>query len=289
MVIAIFCLAINMMMVSGFIFSVKALAKDGPDLGEDEQGSIPATETGGQRCGAALPTLHIPLNLVLDSVALLLVVVLSDLFVLGGTLLLVLCVALFFGYTVALLSGNILAVLLGYILALLLGHLVAHLLGLAVTLSGWHHRSYGLLDILALGNWHWTTDRLENLRAFLLIFIVCVRNLVALFSRLIPTFLTWLIPALLLAIFHNTFSLSNSSALPLGNSSANILMSKRTLSFSSLLTNLLPDRGALLLSNSLALLFILVLGNFLLDSLALHVWCIMALFHLLQITLIFSY
>merc|ERR1711982_309079 len=120
---------------------------------------------------------HLPLNLVLDSVALLLVVVLSDLFVLGGTLLLVLCVALFFGNTVALLSGNILAVLLGYILALLLGHLVAHLLGLAVTLSRWHYRSYGLLDILALGNWHWTTDRLENLRAFLLIFIVCVGNL----------------------------------------------------------------------------------------------------------------
>jgi len=39
---------------------LKALAKDGPDLGEDEQGSIPATVTGGQRCGAALPTLHIP-------------------------------------------------------------------------------------------------------------------------------------------------------------------------------------------------------------------------------------
>merc|ERR1711942_557889 len=66
-------------------------------------------------------------------------------------------------------------------------------------------------------------------------------------------------------------------------------MSKCTLSFSSLLTNLLPDRGALLLSNSLTLLFILVLGNFLLNSLALHVWCIMALFLLLQITLILSY
>merc|ERR1739837_48244 len=103
----------------------------------------------------------------------------------------------------------------------------------------------------------------------------------ALFSRLIPTFLTWLIPALFLSIFHNTFSLSNSGA--------NILMSKCTLSFSSLLTNLLPDRGALLLSNSLALLFILVLGNFLLDSPALHVWCIMALFHLLQITLVLCY
>merc|ERR1719186_471090 len=48
---------------------------------------------------------HLPLNLVLHSVALLLVVVLCDLFVLGGALLLVLCVALFFGYTVALLSG----------------------------------------------------------------------------------------------------------------------------------------------------------------------------------------
>merc|ERR1712142_307178 len=34
-------------------------------------------------------------------------------------------------------------------------------------------------------------------------------------------------------------------------------MSKCTLSFSSLLTNLLPDRGALLLSNSLVLLFLL--------------------------------
>merc|ERR1711982_282624 len=120
---------------------------------------------------------HLPLNLVLDSVALLLVVVLCDLFVLGGTLLLVLSVALFFWYTVALLSGNILTVLLGYILALLLGHLVAHLLGLAVTLGRWHHRSYSLLDILALSNWHWTTDRLENLRAFLHIFIISVGNL----------------------------------------------------------------------------------------------------------------
>merc|ERR1739848_794052 len=66
-------------------------------------------------------------------------------------------------------------------------------------------------------------------------------------------------------------------------------MSKCTLSFSSLLTNLLPDRGALLLSNSPALLFILVLGNFLLNSLALHVWGIMALFLLLQITLVLCY
>merc|ERR1712119_251609 len=66
-------------------------------------------------------------------------------------------------------------------------------------------------------------------------------------------------------------------------------MSKCTLSFSSLLANLLPDRGALLLSNSLTLLFILVLGNFLLDGLALHVWCIMTLFLLHQVALIFSY
>merc|ERR1711942_605444 len=45
---------------------------------------------------------HLPLNLVLDSVALLLVVVLCDLFILCSALFFVFCVALFFGDTVAL-------------------------------------------------------------------------------------------------------------------------------------------------------------------------------------------
>merc|ERR1711982_46224 len=190
---------------------------------------------------------HLPFNLVLDSVALLLVVVLCDLFVLCSALFFVFCVALFFGDTVALLPGNILTVFLRYILAVLLGHLVAHLLGLAVTLGGRYYRSYSLLDILALSNWHWTTDRLPNFSTFFLIFIISVgnldsiallsvhilavlllyvmallhgnilallgRNFVAYLSRLLPTFLTWLFPALFLSIFHNTFSLSNCCTL----------------------------------------------------------------------------
>merc|ERR1711942_432781 len=114
---------------------------------------------------------------------------LSNSVALGLILVLSLCdrhpLALLLGYRVTYLPGHLplnlvldsVALLLGYIHALLLGHLVAHLLGLAVTLGGWHHRSYSLLDILALGNWHWTTDRLENLRAFLLIFIISVGNL----------------------------------------------------------------------------------------------------------------
>merc|ERR1739848_860103 len=242
---------------------------------------------------------HLPLNLVLDSVALL------------------------FGDTVALLPGNILTVFLRYILAVLLGHLVAHLLGLAVTLGGWYYRSYSLIDILALGNWHWTTDRLPNFSTFLLIFIISVgnldsiallsvnilavlllhvmallhgnilallgRNFVAYLSRLLPTFLTWLIPALFLSIFHNTFSLSNCCTLLLSNSSANFLMSILTLFLSNSVTFSFPDRCALLLSNSLTLLFILVLGNFLLHNLAHHVRCIMALFFLLQLTLVHCY
>merc|ERR1719285_1410458 len=72
----------------------------------------------------------------------------------------------------------------------------------------------------------------------------------ALLSRLIPTLLTWLIPAFLLSMFNNTFSFSN----------------------------------------SLTLLFISVLGHFFLDIPAvLHVRHIIALFFMLKLTLVLSY
>merc|ERR1712168_894444 len=71
-----------------------------------------------------------------------------------------------------------------------------------------------------------------------------------LLSRLIPTLLTWLIPAFLLSMFHNTFSLSN----------------------------------------SVALLFIPVLGYFFLDNPAVvHVREIITLFIMLKLTLVLSY
>merc|ERR1711942_232360 len=101
-----------------------------------------------------------------------------------------------------------------------------------------------------------------------------MRNFVAYLSRLFQTFLTWLIPALFLSIFHNTFSLSNCCTLLLSNSSANFLMSSLTLFLSNSVTFSFPDRGALLLSNSLTLLFILVLGNFLLQLTLVHCYII---------------
>merc|ERR1712200_115728 len=70
--------------------------------------------------------------------------------------------------------------------------------------------------------------------------------------------LSRLIPALLLSMFNNTFSLSNS--------------------------------GAHFLSNSLALLFIPVLGHFFLDNpTVVHVRDIMTLFFMLKLTLVLSY
>merc|ERR1719187_2810812 len=161
---------------------------------------------------------------------------------------------------IALLSGNILAILFGYIFTVLLWHLVAHLLGLAVTLCGWDYRSYSLLHILALGYWYWTTDWLQNCITFFLVFKIPVWNFdgMTFLSRLIPTLLTGLIPALLLSMFINTFFLSNS--------------------------------GALLLSNSLTLLFISVLSNFFLDNpTVVHVRDIITLFFMLQLTLVLGY
>merc|ERR1711970_835143 len=130
---------------------------------------------------------------------------LGDLLVVGGALIFVLCVALSLRNMIALLPGNIFTLFLGYILTVLLGHLVTDLLGLAVTLGGWDYSSYRLLHILALGYWDWTTNWLQNSITFLLFFIVQVWNFdsVALLSRLIPTLLTWLIPAFLLSMFIN--------------------------------------------------------------------------------------
>merc|ERR1711887_51366 len=93
---------------------------------------------------------HLPLNLILYSLTLLLGFVLCDLLVVLGALFFVLCVTLLLGNMVALLSGNILAVLLRYIFTVLLGHLLTHFLRLAVTLGGWKYRSYSLMHILAL-------------------------------------------------------------------------------------------------------------------------------------------
>merc|ERR1712183_7578 len=168
--------------------------------------------------------------------------------------------AVFFRNMVALFSRNILAILLWYILTVLLGHLLTHFLRLAVALGCWDHRSYSLLHILALGHWYWTTYWLQNCVAFFLIFIIPVWNFdsMALLSRLIPALLSWLIPALLLSMLNNTFSLGNSDAH--------------------------------FLSNSLALLFIPVLGHLLLDNpTVVHVRQIIALFFMLKLTLVLSY
>merc|ERR1719431_1417028 len=84
---------------------------------------------------------HLPLNLILYSLTLLLGFVLCDLLVVLGALFFVLCVTLLLGNMVALLSGNILAVLLRYIFTVLLRHLLTDFFRLAVTLCGWNYRS----------------------------------------------------------------------------------------------------------------------------------------------------
>merc|ERR1711887_505636 len=203
---------------------------------------------------------HLPFNLILYCLALVLGVVLSDLLVVGGALIFVLCVAVLLGNMVALFSGNILAVLLRHIFTVLLWHLLAHFLGLAVALGRWNHRSYSLLHILTLRYWYWTTYWLQNFIAFFLMLKIPVWNFdsMTLLSGLIPTLLTWLIPAFLLSMFNNTFSFSNS--------------------------------GTHFLSNSLALLFIPVLGYFFLDNPAVvHVREIIALLFMLKLTLVLSY
>merc|ERR1711970_321364 len=101
---------------------------------------------------------------------------------------------------------------------------------------------------------------LQNFIAFFLVLKIPVWNFdsMALLSGLIPTLLTWLIPAFLLSMFNNTFSFSNS--------------------------------GAHLLSNSLTLLFISVLDHFFLDiPTVLHVRHIITLFFMLKLTLVLSY
>merc|ERR1719431_1480738 len=72
---------------------------------------------------------HLPLNLILYSFAFLLGVILGDLFVVGGTLIFVLCMAFLFRNMLALFPWNILTVLLWYILTVFLWHLATHFLG----------------------------------------------------------------------------------------------------------------------------------------------------------------
>merc|ERR1719516_175417 len=110
---------------------------------------------------------YLPLNLLLYSFAFLLRIVLCDLFVVGSTLIFVLCMAMLFRNMLTLFPGNILTVLLGYIFTVFLGHLVTHFLGLVVTLGGWDYSSYSLLYIIALGHWYRTTNWLQYLITFL--------------------------------------------------------------------------------------------------------------------------
>merc|ERR1712168_1444631 len=94
------------------------------------------------------------------------------------------------------------------------------------------------MHILALGYWYWTTYWLQNCVTFFLVLKIPVWYFdgMALLSRLIPTLLTWFIPAFLLSMFYNTFSFSNS------------------LSFSSWMANLLMFSVTLVFIHSLALL-----------------------------------
>merc|ERR1711922_76440 len=175
-------------------------------------------------------------------------------------LILVLSVAFLLGNILALFPWNILTVLLGYILTVFLGHLVTHFLGLVVTLCDWDYSSYSLLYITALGYWYWTTDWLQNFITLLFVLIIPVWNLdsvtllfvnilavlfhylpallpghiftlgvrylLTYLSRLIPAFLTWLIPTLLLSIhINNAFSFSNSGAHLLSHCITNFISS----------------------------------------------------------------
>merc|ERR1712200_105684 len=109
-------------------------------------------------------------------------------------------------------------------------------------------------------------------------------------SRLIPAFLTWLIPTLLLSIhIDNAFSFSNRGAHLLSHCITYFISSFVTLLVIYSLAPLFLDRSTFLLSNSFTLLFISMLCYLLLDNLAVHVRDIMTLFFMLQITLVLSY
>merc|ERR1719233_2877943 len=182
-----------------------------------------------------------------------------------------------------------------------------------MTLCDRDYSSYSLLYITALGYWYWTTDWLQNFFTFLFVLIVPVWNLdsvtllfvnilavlfhylpallpghiftlgvrylLAYLSRLIPAFLTWLIPTLLLSIhINNAFSFSNSGAHLLSHCITNFISSLVTLLVIYSLALLFLDRSTFLLSNSFTLLFVSMLCYLLLDNLAVHVRDIMTLF-----------
>merc|ERR1740131_513864 len=225
---------------------------------------------------------HLPLNLLLYSFAFVLRIVLCDLFVVGSTLIFVLCMAMLFRNMLTLFLWNILTILLGYILTVFLGYLVTHFLRLVVTLSGWDYSSYRFLYIITLGHWYWTTNRLQNCITFLLVLIVPVWNLDSVtllfvnilavllhylpallpghiftlgvrylfthLSRLIPAFLTWFIPTLLLSIHINdAFSFSNSGAHLLSDCITHFISSCVTLLVIYSLALLFLDRSTFLL------------------------------------------
>merc|ERR1712200_247885 len=122
------------------------------------------------------------------------------------------------------------------------------------------------------------------------IFTLGFRYLLTYLSRLIPAFLTWLIPTLLLSIhINNAFSFSNSGAHLLSHCITNFISSLVTLLVIDSLAPLFLNRSTFFLSNSFTLLFISMLCFLLLDNLTVHMRDVMTLFFMLQITLVLSY
>merc|ERR1711922_74480 len=147
---------------------------------------------------------------------------------------------------------------------------------------------------MALGYWYWTTDWLQNFFTFLFFLIIPVWNLnsvtllfvnilavlfhylpallpghiFTLGARYLLTYLSRLIPALLLSIhINNAFSFSNSGAHLLSHCITYFISSLVALLAIYSLAPLFLNRSTFLLSNSFTLLFISMLC-YLLDNLA---------------------
>merc|ERR1740128_256456 len=212
------------------------------------------------------------LNLVLDSLAFFLRVILCHLLVLCLAFLSVFSVAHLLGNLVALLSWNILTVLSGHVLALLSGYLLTDLSGLKEALLAGNNGGNGLLNLVALGYGNWTAERLVNSGTFFISNIVSVWNLdslTILFGNIYAVLL-WhlvaslsrLVPTLLFSINITALLLYNCGALFLCNSDAYFLV----------------HGGAFLGSYCAALLLISVFSDWLLYSSAALFRDIMALF-----------
>jgi hypothetical protein len=231
---------------------------------------------------------HLPRHLLVKLIALVLGVVLGHLFILCLAFLSDFrCTGLFFNLFTHLL-GYIFTVFSGYVLAILLGDLLADLSGLGVALLAGHHRGHWLLNIHALAHRYGAADRLVNSGALLLVLVssvgdlgglaillgdicaVLLRNLLASGSRLVPALLSGLVPTLLLPIHNVTLSVGDNAALLLNAGG----------------TLLLVHCITLLLVGGSTLLIVPVFGDRFLNSTAAFLWCIVALFFNLKITLI---